>query len=111
MSVAARGPVSGFKYFLFTGCRARTGPVLWGAGVGLGDFFQKLFAFEKISDFGTVALSFVCDKYYPIIDQLGSKYSSRDFQLNCVISFCFHLYLMLHACAVRFDVTGMLKTF
>jgi len=23
---------------------------------------------EKISDFGTVALSFVCDKYYPIMD-------------------------------------------
>jgi len=27
-----------------------------------------LFSFEKISDFGTVALSFVCGKYYPIID-------------------------------------------
>ena len=27
------------------------------------------------------------DKYYPIVDQLGSKDSSRDFQLNCVISF------------------------
>jgi hypothetical protein len=27
-----------------------------------------LFSSEKISDFGTVALSFVCDKYYPIID-------------------------------------------
>ena len=23
---------------------------------------------EKISDFGTVALSFVCDKYYPIMN-------------------------------------------
>ena len=27
------------------------------------------------------------DKYCPIVDQLGLKDSSRDFQLNCVISF------------------------
>jgi hypothetical protein len=27
------------------------------------------------------------DKYCPIMDQLGSKDSSRDFQLNCVISY------------------------
>jgi len=27
-----------------------------------------LFSSEKISDFGTVALSFVCDKYYSIMD-------------------------------------------
>ena len=27
------------------------------------------------------------DKYCPIVDQLGSKDSSRDFQLNYVISF------------------------
>jgi hypothetical protein len=27
------------------------------------------------------------DKYYPIVDQLGSKDSSRDFQLNYVISY------------------------
>jgi hypothetical protein len=26
-------------------------------------------------------------KYYPIVDQLDSKDSSRDFQLNCVISY------------------------
>jgi hypothetical protein len=26
------------------------------------------------------------DKYYPIVDQLDSKDSSRDFQLNCVIN-------------------------
>ena len=26
------------------------------------------FGFEKISDFATVALSFVCNKYYPIVD-------------------------------------------
>jgi hypothetical protein len=29
------------------------------------------------------------NKYYPIMDQLGSKDSSRDFQLNCVISYFF----------------------
>jgi len=29
---------------------------------------KALFSSEKISDFGTLALSFVCDKYYPIID-------------------------------------------
>jgi hypothetical protein len=27
------------------------------------------------------------DKYCPIVDQLGSKDSPRDFQLNCVISY------------------------
>jgi len=30
--------------------------------------YMALFSFEKISDFGTVALSFVCDKHYSIID-------------------------------------------
>jgi hypothetical protein len=29
------------------------------------------------------------DKYYPIVDQLDSKDSSRDFQLNCVINYFF----------------------
>jgi len=61
------------------------------------------------SFFGTVALSFVCDKYYPIIDYLGLKESSRDFQLNCVISFCFRLYLMFHVYATR--LTENLKNF
>jgi hypothetical protein len=37
------------------------------------------------------------DKYCPIMDQLGSKDSSRDFQLNCVISYFFYLHLILHA--------------
>jgi hypothetical protein len=34
---------------------------------------------------------------------------SRPFRLNYVISFIFYLYLMLHACVQRFDVTGNLK--
>jgi len=29
---------------------------------------KALFSFEKFLDFGTVAISFVCSKYYPIID-------------------------------------------
>jgi hypothetical protein len=37
------------------------------------------------------------DKYCLIVDQLGSKDSSRDFQLNCVISYFFYLHLILHA--------------
>ena len=64
---------------------------------------------EKFST--TVALSFVCDKYYLIMDQLGSKDSSCDLQTNCVISFCFRLYLILHTCAARFDVTENLENF
>ena len=35
--------------------------------------------------------------------RLGTP-ASMDELANCVISFCFRLYLMLHACAVRFDV-------
>ena len=31
------------------------------------------------------------------------RFVSR-FTANCVISFCFHMYLMLHACAAKFDV-------
>ena len=30
--------------------------------------YKALFSSEKISDFGTVALSFVYDKYYSIMD-------------------------------------------
>jgi hypothetical protein len=38
------------------------------------------------------------------MDQLGLKDSSRDFTVNCAISFLFRLHLMLHACVARFDV-------
>ena len=31
--------------------------------------------------------------------------------MNCANSFCFHVYLMLHTCAVRFDVTENLEKF
>ena len=59
----------------------------------------------------TVALSFVFGKNYPIMDYLGLKDSSRQLQANCVISYSFFLHLMLHACAVRFDVTENLEIF
>jgi len=45
------------------------------------------------------------------MDQLGSKDSSHNLQANCAISFYFCLYLMLHACALRFDVTENLEKF
>ena len=59
----------------------------------------------------TVALSFVFGKNCPIMDYLGLKDSSRDFSMNCAISFFFHLHLILHACAARFDVTRNLENF
>ena len=34
-----------------------------------------------------------------------------DLQTNCVISFYFYLYLILHACVTRFDVMGNLVKF
>ena len=70
-----------------------------------------LLRYEIFLDFATVSLSFVCGKYCLIMDYIGSKDSSRDLQANCVISFCFRLYLMLHACAARFDVTKNLENF
>ena len=57
----------------------------------------------------TVVLSFICSKYCLIIDKLGSKDLSCDLQANCIISFFFCLYLMFHACAARFYVTGNLE--
>ena len=57
---------------------------------------KALFSSEKISNFGTVAFSFLFDKYYLIMDELGSKDSSHDLQTNCAISFYFRIYLMFH---------------
>jgi len=56
-------------------------------------------------DFDTVAFSFLFDKQYLIIEQLGLKDSSRDLQINCAISYLFYLYLMFYTRAARFDVT------
>ena len=62
-------------------------------------------------DFDTVALLFLFDKHYPIMEQLGLKDSSRDLQVNCAISYLFYLHLMFYACAARFDVMGNLVKF
>jgi len=50
---------------------------------------KALFSSEKILAFSIVAFSFLFDKYYPIMDKLSSKDSSRDLQVNCAISFLF----------------------
>ena len=68
----------------------------------------KFFGFWLLA---TVALSFLFGKNCPIMDYLGLKDSSHDFSVNCVISFFFRLYLVLHVCAARFDVTGNLEKF
>ena len=59
----------------------------------------------------TVALSFVFGKNCLIMDYLGLKDSSRQLRANCAISYYFYLHLMLHTCAVRFDVTENLEIF
>ena len=67
--------------------------------------------FKKFLDFNTVVFLFLFDKYYLIIKYLGLKDLSRDLQINCIISYSFYLYLILHACAARFDVTENLVKF
>jgi len=73
-------------------------------------FVTRIWLDQFFFDFNTVTLLFLFDKQYPIIEQLGLKDSSRDLQINCVISF-FYLYLMFYACAVRFDVMRNLVKF
>ena len=41
--------------------------------------------------------------------RLGLKNSSRDLQINCTISFCFYLYLILYAYDARFNMTENLE--
>jgi hypothetical protein len=43
------------------------------------------------------------NKYCPIVNQLGSKDSSRDFQLNCVISY-FFTYINTSCKQLKIDV-------
>jgi len=66
---------------------------------------------KNFLDFDTIALLFLFDKHYPIIEQLGLKDSSRDLQVNCVISYLFYLCLMFHTYVTRFDVMGNLVKF
>ena len=71
---------------------------------------EGVFSSENFWLLATVAFLFVFGKNYLIMGYLGLKDSSRDFSANCVISF-FYLYLVLHTCIVRFDVTGNLEKF
>ena len=72
---------------------------------------KALFRSKNFLDFDTVALSFLFDKHYPIMEQLGLKDSSHDLQVNCAISYLFYLYLLFHACAAIFDVIRNLVKF
>ena len=58
-----------------------------------------------------IALSFLFDKNYSIMNYLSLKDSSHDFSVNCIISFFFRLHLVLHACAAKFDVTVTIQKF
>ena len=63
-----------------------------------------MFSCKFFLNFDIVAFSVVFNNYYLTINYLGSKDLFRKLQINCTISFCFRLYLLLHACAIRFDV-------
>jgi hypothetical protein len=52
-------------------------------------FFRPCLVRKKNLGGYTVAFSFLFDKHCPIMEELGSKDSSRDLQLNCAISFIF----------------------
>ena len=67
---------------------------------------MALFRCKNFLDFHTVALLFLFDKHYLIMEQLGLKDSFRNLQVNCAVNYLFYLYLMFHACATRFDVMG-----
>jgi len=63
-------------------------------------------------DFGfRYCSTFIC--LWQILSNYGLTMIKRfvDLQVNCAISFYFRLYLMLHACVERFDVTGNLENF
>ena len=55
----------------------------------------------------TATLSFVFDKYYPIMEKLSSKDSSRRLHINYAISYFLYLYLMFYTYVTRFDVKGI----
>jgi hypothetical protein len=92
--------------------RARLGPAT-GKGTVLvrvkkkGGLFRRLgifvFVGRKPKVFETITFLFLFDNYYSIMEYL--KDLSRDLQVNCVIKFYFFIYLMLHACALKFNVT------
>ena len=60
-----------------------------------------------------------CDQRFDVMGNLENfcelnkalKDSSHNLQINCAISFYFHLYLITHARAVKFDMMRNLKKF
>jgi hypothetical protein len=66
--------------------RKRTGT---GTGTVASRLARPLFRLGKNFKMMNSTTFVLFDKYCPIVDQLGSKDSSRDFQLNCVISYFF----------------------
>ena len=76
----------------------------------LTKLFRPCLEVKFFLNFTTVALSFVCDKIlfnYRLtrIKRFVSSFTSK----LCNLSFYFRLYLMLHACVTKFDVTENLK--
>jgi len=67
-----------FKFWVEVKKGPSFGMKLWARGGGRPKRTTALFRCVKILDFATVIFSFVCGKYYPIMDYLGSKDSSRD---------------------------------
>jgi hypothetical protein len=63
----------------------------------MGAFLKlPLFRLRKNFKLMNTIIFVLFDKYCPIVDQPGSKDSSRDLQLNYVISYFFYLHLILH---------------
>jgi hypothetical protein len=62
----------------------------------------KLFGFRYCS-------TFVC--LWQKFSNHGLTRIKSDLQVNYAISFCFRLYLILHACVARFDVMENLENF
>jgi hypothetical protein len=56
------------------------------------DSTPALFSSKKFYKIDIIVLSFIFDKYCPIIDYLGSKDSFHKLQLNCAISY-FLIYI------------------
>jgi len=61
--------------------------------------------FKKFLDFDTVALSFVFDNYCTIMNQLGSKICLSNYRQTVQLV----IFLMIHACAARFDMMENFK--
>ena len=70
---------------------------------------EALFSCKKNYKMDTMVLSFVFDKYYQIMDSLGSKDLSGKLKINYAISYFFNLYLIFYTCTAKFAVIQNLK--